>query len=225
MQQLKVAFGLARKNVCLSRLRNVNRKAGKEDPELKVGDLVTLRDHSATKGKSPWRIGYKVTKFVGERTVQIEHIETGKRCRVSVSHLKKAEPLSILLENSQVDLFPGGTKLFLSAEDLVDLNWPATGGNQPVGDELMNKLREAVRDRSSDSQPQLGNHESSGYNDGSRYVTRSGRVSKPNRKSGYVYAASPLLVSNQSELESHESVCIVDISEPIWIPPKRRRQR
>ena len=94
-----------------------------------------------------------------------------------------------------------------------------------MGDELMSKLREAVRDRSSDSQPQLGNHEPSGYNDGSRYVTRSGRVSKPNRKSGYVYAASPLLVSNQSELESHESVCIVDISEPIWIPPRRRQQR
>ncbi len=156
LSHFKLAFGLARKNVCLARLRNKNVRANTQDGTLKPGDMVTLRDNAASKGQSPWKIGYKILQMCSDRTAQIEHLESGKKYRTSVTHLKKSEPLSILLENSNIDLFPGGSKLYLPAADMPDLNWSAAGlSNEKLSEGVMNKIMEAVKDRGQEQEEQV----------------------------------------------------------------------
>lgn len=157
IKQLEVASGIARKNVILARLRNKStKKPTASDGHLKVGDMVTMRDNNATKGQAAWKTGFQILKFEGPRTVQIQQIDSEKpvKIRVSVDHLKKTEPLAILLQNSNIDLFPGASKLYLPAQDMPDLNWPAEGENTDLDELMHNKMLEAVRDRSKDVQVQ-----------------------------------------------------------------------
>ena len=242
MKHFQLAYGLARKNVCLSRLRNKNVKARSKDGQLRIGDMVTLRDNAATKGQSPWKIGYKVVECESARTVRIEHLETGKKYRVGVQNLKKTEPLAILLENSSIDLFPGNSRLFLPASDMPDLKW-TTEGNTPEFDELiMSKLKEAVRDRSHDSEDQLlsqlaqkntkpelpametGNSqldadvtmekEAAVENKAGRSrKTRSGRQVKPNRQKDFVYISVGLVGRESSNPKPHDKVYLVGIHQ------------
>lgn len=155
LSHFRMAYGLARKNVCLSRLKNVNNKADTPDGNIQVGDLVTVRDNAATKGESPWKMGYRVIEMLSDRTARVEHCENGKKYRVSVNHLKKTEPLSILLENSQIDLMPGGSKLYIPVTDFPDLKWGPSGlDTNSLSQEAMGKALEAVRDRSRDKHEQ-----------------------------------------------------------------------
>ena len=155
LSQLKVAFGLARKNVCLARLKNTNKSASVPSQALKVGDLVTIKDNAATKGQSPWKIGYRIVEFCSDRTLRVESTSHGKRYRVNINHVKRTEPLAILLDNSQIDLFPGSSKLYLPAESLPDLNWPEAHTGTQLDDLTYAKCIEAVRDRSSDKGEQV----------------------------------------------------------------------
>jgi len=116
--------------------------------------MVTLKDNTATKGQSPWKIGYRIVQMLSDRTAQIEHVESGKKYRTSVAHLKRTEPLAVLLENSQIDVFPGCTKLYLPASDMPDLNWEASGLSNDAIEPIIKKLKEAVRDRDRDQEVQ-----------------------------------------------------------------------
>ena len=124
LEQLRIAYGLAHKNTCLARRRGINNKVTLPDRPLKVGDLVLIKDHQAAKSESPWKDGYRIIKFTGTRTVQVEHTQSGHKARVALQHLRRSEPLAILLNNSSLDLFPGRCKLYLTYDQLADLNWP-----------------------------------------------------------------------------------------------------
>ena len=218
MEMLRIAFGLARRNVCLSRKKGVNKKVNEPDRPLQVGDLVTLSQNAATKGQPLWKSGYRIVKFVGARTVQIEHTVSGHKLRVALQHLTRTEPLAIILENSSLDVFPGKTKLYLRAEDLKDLQWPAVDSPVQMGELTYEKLLQAARDRRVDTQHQAGNPpvpqsqekdvvlkslekgatpppqpESRHKVDLSTRThrpTRSGRIPKQTRKSEFIYCAS-----------------------------------
>ena len=202
-RQLQVAFGIARKNICLARLRNKG-KLAKEPKEYSVGDLVTVKNCAAGKGDRLWKPGFRVVQKHSDRTVGLENIETGKKSIVNVRNLKHTEPLSYLLENSTLDVFPGRTKLYLPASEMPDLKWPPPESMTPrMEKEIQSKLLEAVRDRTYDTFMQKSPHlESPGSRKiekrrkelGRRnkrlmdpnfrpqdpnYVTRSGRVSQP----------------------------------------------
>ena len=239
IKHFQLAYGLARKNVCLARLRNKNTRANAKDGQIKIGDMVTLRDNAATKGQSPWKIGYKVVQKESDRTVQIEHLESGKKYRVGVQNLKRTEPLAILLENSSIDLFPGGSRLFLPASDMPDLKWSFEGSSPELDELVMKKLKEAVRDRSNDNEEQLlsqlaqkntgqeietGNPEldadvkrekkqekkiSEDYDVGTQRKTRSGRKVKANRNKDFVYISHGLIGRESPNSPTPETVFVV----------------
>ena len=252
--KMNIAFGVARKNLCLSRKRNVNNKSTTPDDTIKVGDMVTMRVNAATKSQSPWKMGFRVLKYVGDRTVQIEHVEKGNKYRVSVNHLKKTEPLAILLENSNLDVIPGWSKLYLPASDMPDLNWPEPGDCPDIDDYVYDKILEAVRDRSGDKESQDPPKFVSSVDDASPVTsdplatdrhnleriasetekaaekankeaeklvvrTRSGRVSKPNRNSDFVYMSHNLLSTEQP---SKSQVFVIQHAKPVRVNPNTK---
>lgn len=152
--QMEVAFGLARKNICLARKRRINMEQNVPERPLAVGDLVTMRNRAAPKGHALWKSGYRIIKFCGTRTAMVEHTVTGHRARVALQHLVRTEPLAILLDNSSLDVFPGRSKLYLPASALPDLQWPPPESPVDLGELTYSRLIEAVRDRTQDDSPQ-----------------------------------------------------------------------
>ena len=155
MGQLRVAYGLARKNLCLARRRAVNPRKTEPVSPIKVGDMVTVRQNHTSKSKPAWKHGYRVEKFTGTRTVLIEHVESKHRMRVGLQFVRRTEPLAILLENSNLDVFPGRSKLYLPAHHLPDLKWPSVDSGVDLGEHTFSKVLEACRDRSQDSSSQV----------------------------------------------------------------------
>jgi hypothetical protein len=88
------------------------------------------------------------------RQCDIEHTQTGKQYTVSIKDLKWADPVSELLNNSEIDVFPGKSKMFFHSKDLPNLNWPAMH-DYPMEEEYRQKLEEVVRDRSKDNEMQV----------------------------------------------------------------------
>lgn len=165
--QLKVAYGLARKNTCLARKKNkvvIKRSAH----ELKVGDRVYRRNYSNSKSKldPTWLPGFRIVGKETGRTMIIEHSESGVKARVNVCDLKWADPVAELLQNSQLDVFPGSSKLYFHAGDLENLNWPAMQDLPEMEKQTQEKLEEAVRDRSRDTQQQSSTPQASPQEEG-----------------------------------------------------------
>jgi hypothetical protein len=154
LSQLRIAFGLARKNACLARLKNkFVCKQGEE--VIKVGDRVYLRNlGKKAKLDLRWLAGYRVVEMLTGRTVRIEKTRTGEKTRVGLQHLRKADPLSELLGNSNVDVFPGRSKLYLHAGDLKNLDWPAATEVSPLDEDTANRAEEAARNRYGDRDQQ-----------------------------------------------------------------------
>jgi hypothetical protein len=153
-EQLRVAFGLARKNICIARSRQSNPKIREPEKPLAVGDLVTVRQNAAAKGQSQWKDGYRILKFISTRQVQVEHMETGHKIRVGLQHLVRTEPMAVLLDNSRLDVFPGRSKLYLPAHGLPNLHWPDIDSGVDLEHATLEKILEAARDREADCDAQ-----------------------------------------------------------------------
>lgn len=153
LSQLHVAHALARKNLCLARKRAKRNELGEvNDHKLQIGDRVFRKNHSShlTKADLKWLPGYRVTGFESSRTAWIKHSIGGLKARVNVRDLRWADPVSELLMNSNLDVFPGESKLYFSAEDLKDLNWDMLDDLPELDPTLKQKANEIVRDRASD---------------------------------------------------------------------------
>ena len=211
----QIAYGLARKNVCLSRVRH--KQKGKTQPEgrFKVGDLVTVKDNTASKSQSPWKMGYKIVEMLSKRTARIQDLESGRKIRAVIQFLKHTQPLAILLENSNIDMTPGCSRLYLPAAEMPDLNWRCDPSTPELNEYVMDKLKEAIRDRSGDKDEQKYENkaaleESSAPSQDNKgrgrktkekwsdplfktRHTRSGRRVRPRRDNNFVYASGPLL--------------------------------
>ena len=156
LQQLRTAMAHARKNLALARQRSkvVLRQHARP---LKVGDRVFRMNFSRNRSKvdTKWLAGYRILEFLTSRTVRVVHTRTGKTHRVNLRHLRWADPISELLDNTNIDCFPGESKLYFQAGDLEDLNWEPFVNPEPLPEHLQQKMSEIVRDRSQDTGPQV----------------------------------------------------------------------
>ena len=155
LQQLRSAMSHARKNLALARQRSKTVIKTHEKP-LQVGDRVFRMNFSRDKTKidTKWLAGYRVLEFLTSRTVKIIHVRTGKTHIVNIRHLRWADPVSELLDNTNIDCFPGESKLYFHSKDLEDLNWEPFHDPLPLLPEHQAKLDEIVRDRADDAGPQ-----------------------------------------------------------------------
>jgi hypothetical protein len=121
-----------------------------DEGQLKIGDRVYRENFGKTKTDLKWLPGYRIVGFESSRTALIEHSETKVKARVNVRHLRWADPVSELISNSNIDVFPGESKLYFSADDLEDLNWEALDALPKLDEEAQDKADEIARNRASD---------------------------------------------------------------------------
>jgi len=150
LAQLHTAYALARKNLCLARRRAKNTVKILDKYPLKTGDRVYRQNFSGTKQDLKWLPGYKIIDWTSSRTAVIEHTETLYKSRVNIKHLRWADPISELIYNSNIDVFPGESKLYFKADDLEDLDWTAFEDLPALDKDLDDKAAEIVRDRAAD---------------------------------------------------------------------------
>jgi hypothetical protein len=150
LSQLHTAHALARKNMCLARRRSKNPVKMLDKHELEVGDRVYRQNMNNTKTDLKWLPGYRIIRFESARTAVIEHSRSKVKSRVNIRHLRWADPISELILNSNIDVFPGQSKLYFTADDLEDLNWEALKDMPELDKEVKGKMDEVVRDRNAD---------------------------------------------------------------------------
>ena len=155
LDHLHTAYALGRKNLMLARRKNDKATKQSERPP-QVGDRVLLKDPFRTKVDPTWQSGWRVVDMESGRTAVIVHSDTQRKRRVNVRHLRLADPVAELLSHATLDAYPGSTKLYLTAEELEDLNWDAITGLQPMDDEMAKKADEITRDRKNDLYLQEG---------------------------------------------------------------------
>jgi hypothetical protein len=152
LQQLHTAYALARKNLCLARRKSKCKVQMFDDSPLQIGDRVYRQNFSKTRTKTDlkWLPGFRIVDFQSVRTAVIEHTETKVKSRVNVRHLRWADPVSELIYNSNIDVFPGCSKLYFTASDLDDLNWEALEFLPELEPEADAIAAEILRDRSTE---------------------------------------------------------------------------
>ena len=149
LDHLHTAYALGRKNLVRARLKN-DHKAEMHDREPRVGDRVLLRILNRKKTDPHWEAGWRIVSMETLRTAVIVHSGPKGKRRVNVRHLRLADPVAELLSHSCLDAYPGATKMYLSAEDLDDLDWEALTELEPLPDDLRDKANEIVRPRNND---------------------------------------------------------------------------
>ena len=176
LEQLKTAHALARKNAVLSRLRNKTPVHSPDSP-LKAGDRVYKKNIIGNKTESRWRPGFRIQRMITNRTAIVEETKTGAKMKVNVRHLRRTDPLAELVHNSNLDVVPGRSKLYLRADELPDLNWSASEGAGPLSSPTKNAMQEIVRDRRKDRDIPAKVAESGGGDTGKprRTLTRPAR--------------------------------------------------
>jgi hypothetical protein len=97
-----------------------------------------------------WLPGYRIVRMLSSRLAVVVHSQTGVRSRVAIDHLRYADPVSELILNTNIDAFPGATKLYFSADDIADLNWDAIQHVQQCDVRIDDKMEQIIRDRAND---------------------------------------------------------------------------
>ena len=151
LQQLRAAYALARKNLCLARRKAKSTAKLTFHRKLQVGDRVYKQNQTPkSKVDLKWEPGFRIVGFESSRTAIVEHTETAIKSRVNVRQLRWADPVSELINNSCLDTFPGRSRLYFTSEDLEDLNWDAIEGLPPLDPTTDEMARQITRDRSTD---------------------------------------------------------------------------
>ena len=149
LMQLRTAYALARKNLVLSRLRQNRRCDEKllDKRPLQVGDRVYREHITHKKSALRWLPGYRVVEMFTDRTALIEHTDSLQTAVVNVRNLRLADPVAELIQNTDIDCFPGKSRLFFRADDLEDLDWDGFVNLPALEQEVKDKAEEIVRDR------------------------------------------------------------------------------
>jgi transposase InsO family protein len=176
LDEIGIAYGIARKNLCLARKRS-KAKVKVLDRPLQVGDRVYRQNMSSSKSKTDlkWLPGYRIVRMESSRTAVVEHTHTGVKSRVSVDYLRWADPVSELILNSNIDTFPGESKLYFSADDFQDLNWEAIEQVDATDVVIDDKMNEIIRNRASDLCLQKSPNKTQRLNDSTRFPVRERR--------------------------------------------------
>ncbi len=152
LADLWIAQACGRRNLCLARCRkDQSRKKGNcgKIRKLQISDRVYRENIHPEKHEARWDPGYRIIQFVnqGQRQVWIEHTETKKHSCVNLRHLRWCDPISELLDNTSVDVFPGCSQLYLTVDDITDLNWNFTTQMPELSEEQRCKMNEIVHER------------------------------------------------------------------------------
>ena len=122
LAQMQLAFGIARCNTILARLRNTKCLTAIQ-PSLEVGDLVHVMHCNCAKHDPLWNPGFRITRKISDTCFEVFHSGTRTRLVRNIQHLKLADPVELILDNTSVNILPGCSQLYMHDEHLPDLQW------------------------------------------------------------------------------------------------------
>ncbi len=101
-----------------------------------------------------WNPGFHITLKISDTCFEVFHSDTRTRLVRNVQHLKLAEPVELILDNTSVNILPGRSQLYMRDEHLPDLQWLFTKHKVQLSD-LFNKRATETTKHDDEVLPQL----------------------------------------------------------------------
>ena len=151
---MQLAFGIARCNTILACLRNAKCPTAVQ-PSLEVSDLVHIMHRNCAKHELLWNPGFRITRKISDTCFEVFHSGTRTRLMRNVQHLKLAEPVELILDNTSVNILPGRSQLYVRDEHLPDLQWLFTKHKVQLSDLFNKRATQTTKPRDNEVLPQL----------------------------------------------------------------------
>ncbi len=152
--QMQLAFGIARRNTILACLRNAKCPTATQ-PSLKVGDLVHIMHRNCAKHDPLWNPGFRITRKISDTCFEVFHSGTRTRLVCNMQHLKLAEPVELILDNTSVNILPSHSQLYVHDEHLPDLQWLFTKHKVQLSYLFTKCTTQTTKSRDDEALPQL----------------------------------------------------------------------
>ncbi len=154
LAQMQLAFGIACHNTILAHLRNAKSSTAVQ-PSLEVGDLVHVMHCNCAKHDPLWNPGFCITRKISDTCFEVFHSGTRTRLIRNVQHLKLAEPVELILDNTSVNILPGRSQLYVCDEHLLDLQWLFTKHKVQLSNLFEQCAMQTTKPRDDEVLPQL----------------------------------------------------------------------
>ena len=154
LAQMQLAFGIARRNTILARLRNAKSPTAIQ-PLLQVGDLVHVMHRNCAKHDPLWNPGFRITRKISDTCFEVFHSGTRTQLVRNMQHLKLAEPVELILDNMSVNILPSCSQLYMRDEHLPDLQWLFTKHKVQLSDLFKQRAMQTTKPRDDEILPQL----------------------------------------------------------------------
>ncbi len=117
-------------------------------PSLEVGELVHVMHRNCAKHDPLWNPGFRITHKISDTCFEVFHSGTRTRLIRNVQHLKLAEPMELILDNTSVNILPSRSQLYMRDEHLLDLQWLFTKHKVQLSDLFTNRATQTTRRQS-----------------------------------------------------------------------------
>ena len=151
---MQLAFGIAQRNTILAHLHNAKCPTAVQ-PSLEVGDLVHVMHRHCAKHEPLWNPGFRITRKISETCFEVLHSGTRTQLVRNVQHLKLAEPVELILDNTSVNILPGCSQLYMRDKHLPDLQWLFDKHKVQMSDLFRKRATETMKTCDDDVLPQL----------------------------------------------------------------------
>ncbi len=102
-----------------------------------------------------WNPRFRITRKISDTCFEVFHSGTRTRLIRNMQHLKLAEPVELILDNTSVNILPGRSQLYVRDEHLPDLQWLFTKHKVQLSDLFTKRATETMKPRDDEVLPQL----------------------------------------------------------------------
>ncbi len=152
--QMQLAFSITQCNTILARLCNAKCLTAAQPP-LEVGDLVHVMHRNCAKHDPLWNPGFRITRKISDTCFEVFHSSTRTQLIRNIQHLKLAEPVELILDNTSVNILPSHHQLYVRDEHLPDLQWLFTKHKVQLSELFKQHAMQTTKPRDDEVLPQL----------------------------------------------------------------------
>ena len=111
--------------------------------------------HNCAKHELLWNPGFRITRKISDTCFEVFHSGTRTRLIRNMQHLKLAEPVELILDNTSVNILPGRSQLYVRDEHLPDLQWLFDKHKVQMSDLFHKRATETTKTHDEDILPQM----------------------------------------------------------------------
>ena len=109
---------------------------------------------NCAKHKPLWNLGFHITRKISDMCFEVFHSGTRTQLVRNMQHLKLAEPVELILDNTLVNILPGRSQLYVRDEHLPDLQWLFNKHKVQMSDLFRKRASETTKPCDDDVLPQ-----------------------------------------------------------------------